>query len=83
MKKNTNNTLIIILIAILAIFLIGGISGSGMMGFGGCPMFGLSYTSTSFGIGSIFGSIISILIIISIVLFIIWIVKQLQTKDKK
>ena len=77
--KKENNTLIIVFIAILAIFLIGGISGYGMMGFGGCPMFGLGYSST-FGMIPIFSSIISILITIAIVIFIIWLVKQIQEK---
>ena len=68
-----NDNTIIIVVIVLALFLLGGF---GMMGFGGCPMLGLGYT----GAASIFNLIISILIIIAIVLFIIWLVKQIQEK---
>ena len=78
MKNNTDNTLMIVITIILAIFLFGGF---GMMGFGGMGMMG----NYGFGYGSIpiFGSIIIILILIPLILFIIWIVKQLSKEEGK
>jgi len=67
-----NNTLIIVIIAIL-FFLF---SGFGMMGFG--SMMG----NYSFSGMWIFGFLFMALILVALVLFIVWLIKQLQTPSR-
>ena len=72
-KNNEYNILIIVIVVILALFLF---SGFGMMGFGG--MMG----NYSFSGMWIFGWIFMTLIVVALVLFIIWLIKQLQTPSR-
>ena len=71
-----DNTLIIVVIIILVLFLFGGF---GMMGFGG-GMINSFYGGFGF---MWFGWLFMILITIALVLFILWIVKQLQNSGGK
>ena len=71
-KNNENNTLIIVIITIVILFFL--FSGFGMMGFGG--MMG----NYSFSGMWIFGFLFMTLILVALILFIIWLIKQLQNK---
>jgi uncharacterized membrane protein len=78
MKKNNNfNSILIGIVGTIFLFGLLMISGgfNGMMGYSGYGMMGY------FGI-SPFGVIMMTLVIIALVLFIIWIIKQIQ-EDKK
>src|SRR3989344_2543768 len=81
-KMKNDNTLIIIVTVILAQFLFNGF---GMMGFGGYGMGGMMnwMYGTGFGFMWIFGMIIWIFIVIALVLFIMWLIRQLQTPRRK
>ena len=72
--KDSNNLLIGILIAVV-VFLVLGVSGFGGM-MGGYGMMG----NWSYGFGGmlVFGWLFMILVIIALLLFIVWLVKQLQ-----
>jgi len=73
--ENNNNLLIGIIIAVTVFLLLG------MFGFGG--MMGSSYGMMSgFGFGSmwIFGFLFMTLILVALVLFILWLIKQIQKK---
>ena len=70
-KNNQNNTWIIVIIATIILFFL--FSGFGMMGFG--SMMG----NYSFSGMWIFGFLFMSLILIALFLFIIWLIKQLQT----
>lgn len=72
-----DNTLAIVLVVILVLFLFGASAGFGMMGCG--RMMG-SYEGLGFT--WIFMSLIWILVIIALVLGILWLAKQLE-KDRK
>ena len=67
-----NNTLIIVIAVILALLLFGGF---GMMGYGGGMMSGFY---SGFGFMWLFMTALWILILVALVLFIAWLVKQLQ-----
>ena len=73
-KNNEYNILIIVIVVILALFLF---SGFGMMGFGG--MMG----NYSFSGMWIFGFLFMALILVALILFIVWLIKQLQDKKWK
>ena len=73
MKKQDNNFLIWIVVAVLAVFLFGGF---GMMGF---PFSGMMYGYGFSGMW-IFGWLFMVLIFVALVLFIFWMIKQLQKK---
>ncbi len=76
--KKEDNTLIIVIGVVLTLFLFGGF---GMMGFGGMGgMMGGFYSG--FGM-SLFGWLFRILGIIALVLFIVWIIKQIQDSGEK
>ena len=70
-KNNEYNILIIVIVVILALFLF---SGFGMMGFG--SMMG------NYGFSGmwIFGFLFMVLILVTLILFILWLIKQLQDK---
>jgi len=72
--KDNNNLLIGILTAV-AVFLVLGVSGFGGM-MGGYGMMG----NWCYGFGGmwVFGWLFMILVIIALLLFIVWLVKQLQ-----
>lgn len=74
--KNNNDLTIIVIVALFILFF----SGFGMMGFGGMGgMMGMF----NYGFNSImFGWLFMPLIIVALVLFIVWIVKQLQENKK-
>ncbi len=74
MKNNETITWIVIAIAVIVVF-----SGFGTMRFGGGygGMMGMMYGSYGGGM-MFFGWLYGILVLIALVLFIIWIVKQLQ-----
>lgn len=67
--KNQNNTLIWIILAVLVVLLF---SGFGMMGF---PFGNMMYEY-----GFNFGWLFMILIAVALVLFIIWLIKEIQEK---
>jgi len=77
-----NETLILFILAIVLIFIF---SGFGMMGFSGYGMGGMMQWmfGTGFGFMGIFMLIIPVLIIILFILAILWLVKQLQTPNRK
>ncbi len=64
-----NETALIILIILIVIFLFSGV---GMMGFGGMMNWGTGFNFMWFG------WIFMTLIIIALVLFIFWLIKQIQ-----
>ena len=68
--KKQDNTLTWVIIAVLAVLLFGGF---GMMGFPFGGMMG-SYSYGMFGFGWIF----MVLIAVALVLFIVWLIKQIQ-----
>jgi len=72
--KDNNNLLIGILVAV-AVFLVLGVSGFGGM-MSGYGMMG----NWNYGFGGmwVFGWLFMILVIIALLLFIVWLVKQLQ-----
>jgi hypothetical protein len=70
-----DNTLIIVIVIIFAVFLVGGF---GMMGF----PFGMGMMSGfygGFGMG-FFGWLFMILVVVALGLLIIWLIKQIQKK---
>ena len=71
-KNNEYNILIIVIIAIIILFFL--FSGFGMGGFGG--MMG----NYSFSGMWIFGFLFMALILVALILFIVWLIKQLQDK---
>jgi len=74
-----NNDLLIGIIIVIAVFLV-----LGMFGFGG--MMGSGYGMMGgFGLGSmwIFGFLFMALILVALVLFILWLIKQLQDNNKR
>ena len=73
-KNNENNTLIIVIITIVILFFL--LAGFGRMGFGG--MMG----NYSFSGMWIFGFLFMVLILVALVLFILWLIKQLQTPSR-
>lgn len=73
-NKENNQIAVIVIIAVVLLFLFGGFS---MVG---CNNYGMG---GGFGTMWIFGSIIWILIIIAFVLFIMWLIKQLQNTGKR
>ncbi len=75
-EKISNNLVIAIAIAVLVILLFGW---TGMMGFGGM---GGMMGNLWYGFGGMwmFGFLFMSLIVIALVLFIIWLIKQLQDK---
>ena len=76
--KDNNNLLIGIIIAVAVFLLLGMFGFGGMMG-GGYGMMG------GFGFGSmwIFGFLFMTLTLIALILFILWLVKQLQDDKNK
>ena len=76
--KDNNNLLIGIIIAVAVFLLLGMFGFGGMMGSGYGMMGG-------FGFGSmwIFGFLFMTLILVALVLFILWLVKQLQNDNKR
>lgn len=72
MKKN--NDLTTIVIAVIGIFLVLSL-GANMIGFSGMGMMGYG-----FGTMWLFGWLFMILVIITLVLFIVWLIKEIQKK---
>ena len=70
---------LIFLAALLVLILFSG--GYGMMNYG----YGYGMMSGYYGLGSflIFGILFKILVLVVIVLFVIWLIKQTQSKNKK
>ena len=70
-----------VIIAVLIIFLFGGFFGFGGMMGGGYGMMG----NWGYGFGGmwIFGFLFMTLILVALVLFILWLVKQLQNDNKR
>jgi hypothetical protein len=84
MKNSDNHILIVVLIVVLAAILLG-FSGFGMMGgWGGGMMGGYGNSWMCAHMGGIwcywpsFGWVIQVLIFVALVLFIVWMVKQLN-----
>ena len=73
----TEETIAIVLIVVLAMFLFGGF-GWGMMGYGGYGMMNGFYSGFGF-----FGWLFHLAIFVALVLLIIWLVKQLQNPRRK
>ena len=82
MKTNDNNTVLMIILVVTVLLLFGGF---GMMGFRGC--FGGGMMGGFYGLGSgfmgSFGWLFMILFWVALVLFILWIVKQLQKAPRR
>lgn len=78
--KDNNNLLIEIIIAVTVFLLLGMFGFGGMMG-GGYGMMG----NWGYGFGGmwIFGFLFMTLILIALILFILWLVKQLQDDNKR
>ncbi len=78
--KDNNNLLIGIVVAVAVFLLLGMFGFGGMMG-GGYGMMG----NWGYGFGAmwIFGFIFMALILVALVLFILWLVKQLQADKKR
>jgi len=80
MKDNNNNLLIGIIIAVVVFLLLGIFVFGGMMsGFGGYGMM----SGLGFGSMWIFGFLFMTLILVALILFILWLVKQLQNNKKR
>ena len=77
--KDNNNLIIGIIIAVIVFLLLGMFGFGGMMG-GSYGMMG----NWGFGFGGmwIFGFLFMTLILVALVLFILWLVKQLQEGKK-
>ena len=75
--ENNNNLIIGIVIAV-AVFLLLGMFGFGGMGSGGYGMMG----NWGYGFGGmwIFGFLFMTLILVALILFIFWLIKQIQKK---
>lgn len=71
MKSKDNNTLAIVLVAVLALTLFSGVGG--MMGYGFMGP-GMMYGSYGYGFGWIF----MLVYLAALVLLIIWLIKQIQ-----
>lgn len=79
--KSENNTIVIALIAVLIVLSFGFISPYGMMGnYSGYGM--MSRFFPAFGFMWIFGGLFMILIAIALILFIVWLIKQIQGGKK-
>ena len=78
--KDNNNLIIGIVIAVAAFLLLGMFSFGGMMGSGYSMMGNWNY---GFGGMWIFGFLFMALILVALVLFILWLVKQLQNDNRK
>jgi len=78
MKEN-NNLLMGIVIAVAVFLLLGMFGFSGMMG--GYGMMG----NWNYGFGGrwIFGFLFMTLILVALILFILWLIKQLQNDNRK
>jgi len=76
-----NNNLVIGIVIGVAIFLLFGMFGFGGMMGGGYGMMG----NWNYGFGGmwIFGFLFMTLILVALILFILWLVKQLQNDNKK
>ena len=74
-----DNTALIIVVVVLAIFLFGG---AGMMGF---PFMGGMMSGFYGGFGGmwLFGWLFMSLILVAFVLFILWLIKQLNLEGKR
>ena len=73
-----DNTALIVVVVVLAIFLF---SGFGMMGFGNYGMMSGFYGG--FGSMWLFGWIFMSLTLVALVLFILWLIKQLNLEGKR
>jgi len=77
MKRN-DETAVAIVLAVVLLLLFGGF---GMMGFGGWGMMNWFYPD--FGFSWIFMLVIRVLVIVALVLFILWLIRQLNSGGKK
>ncbi|MBS3091388.1 hypothetical protein J4217_02995 [Candidatus Pacearchaeota archaeon] len=78
MKEKESNIVLAVVIVLVILLFFGGF---GMMGFWGAGM--ISGFFGGFGFMWIFGWMITILILVALILFILWLVKQLQGGKKK
>ena len=77
-NNNNNNNLLIGIIIVVIVFLLFGMFGFGD-GMGGCMMGNWNY---GFGGMWIFGFLFMTLILVALIFFILWLVKQLQEGKK-
>ena len=76
-----NNNLLIGIISAVALFLVFGMFGfGGMMGGYSCMMGNWGY---GFGGMWIFGFLFMTLILVALILFILWLIKQLQHNNRR
>ena len=75
--KKENNAVIVAVIVLLILLIFGGF---GMMGFGNYGGM-MNWGYGGFGTMWIFGWLIMSLVVIALVLFIMWLVKQLQNSE--
>ena len=78
-----HETALIIAVIVILLFLFSGFGSYGMMGFGNYGMMGGSYYGNGMNIFGIFGWIIMLLVIVALVLFITWLIKQLQNPKQR
>src|SRR3989344_2341178 len=76
--KLNEETTVAIVLAVVLLLLFGGF---GMMGFGGWGMMNWFYPD--FGFSWIFMLVIRVLVIVALVLFILWLIRQLNSGGKK
>ncbi len=82
-NKESNNAVIWTVVGVFVLFLLLG--GFGMMGFVNYGMGGMMnwMFGAGFGFMWIFGMMIWILVIIALILFIMWLIKQLQSPRRR
>ena len=78
--EDNNNLLVGIIVAVAVFLFLGMFSFGGMMGSGYGIMGNWGY---SFGGMWIFGFLFMTLILVALILFILWLVKQLQNDNKR
>ena len=72
--KEDNSLLIVVIVLLVLLFFSGGI---GMMGFGYGGM--MTMMAGTFGLGMmLFGWLFGVLIFVALILFIVWLIKQIQ-----
>jgi len=81
--NNNNNTVWILIVVILAFFLFVMPFGTGRWG-GFCGMMG-NYSTTNYGYGMTggFGWIFMLVVLVALILFIVWLINELQVKPHK
>lgn len=85
MKNSDSNLIISVLAALLILFAFTSVGRMGYGGYGGMMNYGYGMMSGGYGFGGmyIFGWLMMILVIIALVLFIIWLIKQISGERRR